>query len=205
VLSIIFLNFAPLTAIMIVIMSLLDDVPIMTIAFDNTPVSDKPIRWEMPRLLGVSAVLGLFSIVESFGLLLIGIRVLSHPHLQEYFGLTDEHQLQTVMFLQLVVGGHLLLFVTRTERWFLMPPFPAVPLLVAIFFTQILAVLMCAFGWLVPSIPWTLIGWVWVYNIAWMFVLGGVRLLTERFAAYRTARQATSAQLVNQSLLPATS
>jgi hypothetical protein len=32
---------------------------------------------------------------------------------------------------------------------------------------------------LVPSISWTLIGWVWVYNLAWMFVLGGVRLITE--------------------------
>ena len=39
VLSTIFLDFQPLTAIMIVIMSLLDDVPIMTIAYDNTPVS----------------------------------------------------------------------------------------------------------------------------------------------------------------------
>jgi H+-transporting ATPase len=37
VLSTTFLRFAPLTAIMIVIMSLLDDVPIMTIAYDNTP------------------------------------------------------------------------------------------------------------------------------------------------------------------------
>jgi H+-transporting ATPase len=200
VLSIIFLNFAPLTAIMIVVMSLLDDVPIMTIAYDNTPVSEQPIRWQMPRLLGVSAVLGLFSIIESFGLLLIGIRALSHPHLQQYFGLADQHQLQTVMFLQLVVGGHLLLFVTRTERWFLLPPFPAAPLVIAIVLTQIVAVLMCGFGWLIPAIPWTLIGWVWVYNIAWMFVLGAVRLMTERFATYRTARQVTSAQLVNQPL-----
>jgi H+-transporting ATPase len=108
VLSIVFLNFAPLTAVMIVIMSLLDDVPIVTIAYDNTPVSDKPIRWQMPRLLGVAAVLGLFSIVESFGLLLIGIRVLSHPHLQQYFGLAGRHQLQTVLFLQLVVPRKLM-------------------------------------------------------------------------------------------------
>jgi H+-transporting ATPase len=56
------------------------------------------------------------------------------------------------------------------------------------------------FGWLVPSIAWTLMGWVWVYNIAWMFVLGAVRLLTERFAAYRTARQAKSVHIVNQPL-----
>jgi H+-transporting ATPase len=199
-LSIIFLRFAPLTAVMIVIMSLLDDVPIMTIAYDNTPVSEKPIRWHMPRLLGVAAVLGLFSIAESFGLLLIGIRVLSHPHLQQYFGLADQHQLQTLMFLQLVVGGHLLLFVTRTERWFLLPPFPAAPLVVAILLTQVVAVLMCGFGWLVPSISWTLIGWVWVYNLAWMFVLGGVRLITERFADYRTGTQVASAYLLNQPL-----
>src|SRR6516165_5841948 len=200
VLSTVFLDFAPLTAMMIVAMSLLDDVPIMTIAYDNTPVSAKPIRWHMPHLLSVATVLGVFSIVETFGLLLIGIRVLSHPHLQDYFGLASEDQLQTVMFLQLVAGGHLLLFITRSERWFFLPPFPAMPLFSAIVLTQILAVLMCGFGWLVPSIPWTLIGWVWLYNIAWMFVLGGVRLLSERFAAYRTARQAMSMHIVNQSL-----
>jgi H+-transporting ATPase len=200
VLSTIFLDFAPLTAMMIVAMSLLDDVPIMTIAYDNTPVSAKPIRWHMPQLLSIAAVLGVFSIVETFGLLLIGIRVLSHPQLQDYFGLASEDQLQTVMFLQLVAGGHLLLFITRNERWFFLPPFPALPLFGAIVLTQILAVLMCGLGWLVPAIPWTLIGWVWLYNIAWMFVLGGVRLLTERFATYRTARQTRSMQIVNQSL-----
>ena len=202
VLSSIFRNFVPLTAVMIVLMSLLDDVPIMTIAYDNTPVSEKPIRWEMPSLLGVSLVLGLFSVVESAGLLWTGIRVLSHPHLQEYFGLASEDQLQTVMFLQLVTGGHLLLFVTRTERWFFLPPFPTAPLSGAILLTQIVAWLMCGFGWLVPSIPWTLIGWVLVYNIVWMFVLGGVRLITERVAAYGTTRQLTSAHIVSQSLQP---
>jgi H+-transporting ATPase len=141
-----------------------------------------------------------FSIVETFGLLLLGIRVISHPRLQDYFGLVTQDQLRTVMFLQLVAGGHLLLFITRTERWFFLPPFPARALFTAILLTQILAVLMCGLGWLVPSIPWSLIGWVWVYNIAWMFVLGGIRLLTERFTAYRTARQARSVHVVNQSL-----
>src|SRR5271157_5651054 len=200
VLSTIFLDFQPLTAIMIVLMSLLDDVPIMTIAYDNTPVSEQPIRWKMPRLLSISVLLGLFSVVESFGLLLIGLRVLSQPQLQEYFGLATQSQLQTVMFLQLVAGGHLLLFVTRTERWFFLPPFPAAPLFSAIVLTQVVAVLMCGFGLLVEPIPWELIGWVWVYNLAWIFVLGGVRLIGERFATYRTARHRKSVSVVNQSL-----
>jgi H+-transporting ATPase len=202
VLASIFLNFAPLTAVMIVLMSLLDDVPIMTIAYDNTPVSKKPIRWQMSRLLGVAMVLGVFSVIESFGLLGIGIRVLSHQHLQEYFGLTSEDQLRTAMFLQLATGGHLLLFITRTERWFFLPPFPAPALFFAILLTQILALLMCGFGWLVPSIPWTLIGWVCVYDIAWMFVLGGVRLIAERFADYGTKRHAKSVRVVNETLQP---
>ena len=44
VLSTLFLGFTPLTAIMIVVMSLLDDLPMMTIAYDNTPVSPRPVR-----------------------------------------------------------------------------------------------------------------------------------------------------------------
>jgi H+-transporting ATPase len=201
VLSTIFLQFTPLTAAMIVVMSLLDDVPIMTIAYDNTAVSEKPIRWRMGRLLGVASALGLFCVVESFGLLLFGVRILSHWELQDFFGLTSEDQLRTVMFLQLVVGGHLLLLVTRTERWFFLPPFPAGRLLLAILVTQVVAVLMCGFGWLVSLISWKLIGWVWAYSVAWMFLLGSVRKIAERFADYRSTRQIKSTKLINEPLL----
>ncbi|MGA7487271.1 MAG: plasma-membrane proton-efflux P-type ATPase [Xanthobacteraceae bacterium] len=202
VLSIIFLDFQPLTAIMIVIMSLLDDVPIMTIAYDNTPVAERPIRWRMPHLLWVAATLGLFSVAQSFGLLLVGMEVLSNPSEQRYFGLFDQSQLQSVMFLQLVAGGHLLLFVTRTDKWFFLPPHPARPLVIAITLTQILAVLMCGLGWLVPAIPWTLIGWIWLYNLAWLLALGGVRLATERLFEGSGARWARSLRLLNRPLQP---
>ncbi len=200
VLSTIFLNFQPLTAVMIVIMSLLDDLPIMTIAYDNTAVSPSPIRWRMPRLLSVSAVLGLASIVQSFGLLLIGMEILSDPGEGSRFGLTDQAHLQTMMFLQLVAGGHLLLLVTRTERWFFAPPYPAAPLFAAIVATQILAVLMCGFGWIVPAIPWALIGWVWAYILLWLAVLGVVRIGLERFLDFRSARRARSVEIVQERL-----
>jgi H+-transporting ATPase len=200
VLSSIFLGFQPLTAVMIVVMSLLDDVPIMAIAYDNTRVSDRPIRWRMPRMLGVSAVLGFFSVVQSFGLLLIGAEVISHPNHREFFDLASMAQLQTVMFLQLVAGGHLLLFITRTERWFFLPPFPAAPLFWAIVITQVVAVVMCATGWLVAPISWALIAAVWAYNVVWMFLMGGVRLVTELFADYGTARHLKNADIVNQAL-----
>ncbi len=202
VLSTIFLDFVPLTAVMIVVMSLLDDVPIMTIAYDNTAVSEKPIRWEMPKVLAVSTVLGLFCIVQSFGLLLVGTEVLSDPHAQALFGLATKPELQTVMFLQLVAGGHLLLFITRTEKWFFQPPYPAMPLVVAILLTQLIAVAMCGFGWLVVPISWTLIGWVWAYNLVWMVIMGGVRILTEGFVNFSTARHVKHVSFLNQSTQP---
>jgi H+-transporting ATPase len=140
--------------------------------------------------------------VQSFGLLLVGVEVLNHPPHRELFDLHSMGQLQTVMFLQLVAGGHLLLFITRTDRWFFLPPFPAAPLFWAIVLTQVVAIVMCAAGWLVAPISWKLIVAVWVYNLAWIFVMGGIRLATERFVDFRTARQLKSANTINQVLYP---
>ena len=81
-------------------------------------------------------MLGLFSVAQAFGLLLLGLEVLSNPAWQAWFALADRAHLQTAVFLQLVVGGHLLLFVTRSERWFFLPPFPAWPLLGAAWAAQ---------------------------------------------------------------------
>jgi len=72
----------------------------------------------------------------------------------------------------------------------------------AIALTQMVAIAMCGLGWLVEPIGWKLIAWVWAYDLAWLFVLGGVRLITERFAEYRTARHSKSVGLVSQTLQP---
>jgi H+-transporting ATPase len=81
-----------------------------------------------------------------------------------------------MMFLQLVAGGHLMLFVTRTRGAFWKPPYPSSRLFFAIVATQIAAVFMCSEGWLVPALPWGIIGFVWVYNLAWMIAQDVVKL-----------------------------
>jgi len=88
----------------------------------------------------------------------------------------DHPHLQTMMFLQLVAGGHLMLFVTRTRGSFWKSPYPNPKLFFAIVATQIAAVFMCSQGWLVPSLPWRIIGLVWGYNLAWMVVQDIVKL-----------------------------
>ncbi|WP_263848942.1 HAD-IC family P-type ATPase [Limosilactobacillus equigenerosi] len=179
VLSAIFLKFTPLTAIMIVIMSLLDDIPIMTIAYDNTSVSDKPIRWQMKQILTTSSILGVVAVIQSMIMLVYEFMAVRSGS-GSIFGITDQSQLQTLMFLQLVVAGHLLLFVTRQSKWFFQRPFPAKALFWAIICTQILAACMCLFGWLVPAISLKTIILIWVYNIIWMFIINIVRLILEK-------------------------
>jgi H+-transporting ATPase len=102
-----------------------------------------------------------------------------NPQWQAWIPLTRD-QVQTALFLQLVAGGHLLLFVVRSRGRFFLPPLPAQPLVLAVLGTQLFAVLMCGFGWFVKAMPWTIIGLVWLYMIAWMFVLDEVKLAVYR-------------------------
>jgi H+-transporting ATPase len=179
-------EFQPLTAVMIIILALLDDIPIMTIAYDNTVIDPKPVRWEMGRVLAVASTLGVTAVIQTFGLLFIGMHYLGDT----LFGARlDPAHIQTMVFLQLVVGGHLMLFLTRTKRFFFLPPFPSAPLFFAIVGTQIFAALMCGFGWLVPQLPWSFIGVVWVYNLIWMFIQDIIKKITYQIVEQRAKHQ----------------
>lgn len=168
--SVVFFEFQPITAIMIVVLALLDDIPIMTIAYDNVPAAARPVRWNMHRILLFASVMGLLSLAETFGLLLIGLRWLGDLNLQADIPL-DARQLQTVMFLQLAVGGHLLLFVVRTKRFLFEPPYPNARLFWAIVATQVAALLICYTGLGVQAIPAAAIAGVWIYCLVWMIIL----------------------------------
>lgn len=169
----------PLTPIMIIALALLDDFPIMTIAFDNAFVSPRPVRWDMKRVLTISSVLGALAVIQSFILLGYGKQVL---HL-------DDEVLKTLMFLQLVVGGHLMLLVTRSKGPFWSRPLPNPKLFAAIAATQVFAAWMAGYGWLVPALPWKWVGLVWVYNLIWMEIQDLVKLGLYRIL-HRSVRKA---------------
>jgi H+-transporting ATPase len=168
-LSILVFNFYPVTAVMIVLLALLNDGAILSIAYGRTHYSDEPERWNMPIVLGIATVLGITGVIASFGLFYLGERV---------FHLSRE-MIQTLMYLKLSVAGHLTIFVTRTRG-----PFwsirPARILLGAVVGTQALATLIAVYGLFMAPIGW---GWallVWGYALAWFLLNDRVKL-----AAYR--------------------
>jgi H+-transporting ATPase len=154
-------NFYPITAIMIILLAFFNDLPIMTIAYDNTWLDPNPVRWDMKRVLSVSTVLGLVGVVETFGMLLIGKRLLN----------LNVDQIQSLIFLKLAVAGHLTLFVARTKRPFMNKPYPAPLLFWSAVGTKAAVTVLVFFGaGLVAPLSWGVIGIVWAYCIVWTFI-----------------------------------
>ncbi len=155
-LSIVVFNFYPITAIMIVMLALLNDIPILSIAYDNTRIQKDPVRWNMQELLIVSTMLGIAGVLSSFTLFFI----LEELHL-------PEPMIQSMMFVKLIVAGHTTIFVTRTEDWFWKRPFPSWILVQSSFWSAVLGTVIGVYGWWVQPIGWKYAGFLWAYAIAW--------------------------------------
>jgi H+-transporting ATPase len=169
-LAILVFNFYPVTAIMIVMLALLNDGAILSIAYDKVHYSNEPEAWDMRRVLGVSTALGIIGVVAAFGLFYLADRVF---HL-------DRAHVQTLMYLKLSVAGHLTIFLTRTRG-----PFwsirPARILWVAVLGTQTVATLIAVYGLFMTPLGWGWAMFVWGYALAWFLVNDRLKLLAYRF------------------------
>jgi H+-transporting ATPase len=168
-LAILVFNFYPLTAVMIVMIALLNDGAILSIAYDNVHYKDKPEAWNMRLVLAISTVLGFIGVIAAFGLFYLGERVF---HL-------DRGRIQTLMYLKLSVAGHLTIFLTRTRG-----PFwsirPAKILWMAVVGTQAVATLIAVYGLFMTPLGWKWAGFVWGYAIAWALLNDRIKLLAYR-------------------------
>ena len=168
-LSILVFNFYPVTAVMIVLLAILNDGAILSIAYDRVRYANRPEAWNMPLVLGIATVLGIAGVVASFGLFYLGERVF---HL-------NREVIQSFMYLKLSVAGHLTIFVTRTRKAFWSIP-PAPILLAAVLGTQSVATLIAVYGIFMAPIGWGWALFVWGYALAWFLVNDRIKL-----AAYR--------------------
>jgi H+-transporting ATPase len=172
-LSIIIVGFYPVTALMIVLLALLNDAPIMTIAVDNVGYSKKPERWNMSVLLMISTILGVIGVVASFTLYYIGLTV---------FGLLPEQggPIQAFIFLKLSVAASLTVYVARTKGHFWERK-PAKLLFMATTTTQILAVIFALFGILIPRLEWYYVIFVLVYAFVWFIITDFIKYYFYKF------------------------
>jgi H+-transporting ATPase len=193
VLAMIVFNFYPITAIMIILLAFLNDVPIMTIAYDRTSIETKPVRWDMHRIITASSVMGLTGVAGSFLMLYIALDLL---HL-------SIPQVQTYIFLKMAVSGHLTLFVARNKGFFLKKPYPAPVMVWSALITKLIGTLLAAYGFgLIAPIGWTEIGLIWGYSIIWAFLTDWAKTRVYRHFSLRAKHHEHFLKTVHSHMMP---
>jgi H+-transporting ATPase len=179
-LVIIAFDFYPLTAVMIIILALLNDLPIMMIAYDNVRIREKPVRWNMRSVLTVASLLGVTGVVSSFLLFIIGTYVFN----------LDAATIQTLIFLKMTVGGHMTIYLARTGvHHFWERPFPSSHLFLTAEITQLIGTLIAVYGVFMTPIGWGLAGFVWGYALLSFIITDVLKTHFFSFARRRYANQ----------------
>jgi H+-transporting ATPase len=156
----------PLTALQIIILALLNDIPIISLATDRVKITNRPSKINARQRFTLSSLYGLVGIAESLILFVIVRNILHMNWLA----------IQTIYFLKLTVSGHMLIYVAHTkEHWFKF--LPSKEVIIATSVTQLIATLLAFSGFLMPTgISIRSIVFVWLWALLWMQIASIVKI-----------------------------
>jgi H+-transporting ATPase len=177
--SILIFNFYPVTAVMVVLLALLNDLPIMMIAYDNAPIASRPVRWDMARVLTIASALGIYGVLESFGMYWI---------VRDYLVLSAP-VVQALIFLKLLVSGHMTIYLTRNKGPIWERPWPSWKLVVPCETTQLIGTLVVVYGLFMAPTGWLLVLMVWGYTLVSFLVASAIKIGVYRLLDHRAAHQ----------------
>ncbi|GAB6073383.1 plasma-membrane proton-efflux P-type ATPase [Nautilia lithotrophica] len=193
-LSIIVFNFYPLTSIMIIVLALLNDIPILAIAYDNTKLRKKPVRWDMHEMLVLSSWLGVAGVISSFTIFyIVMIYLQSHPEsavilpdIPKWVHFEDKSSflafVQSLFFAKMVIAGHGTIYNTRIDDWFFKKPYPSLILFSATFSTRIIGTIIAVYGFgIMTPIGWEWAIFMWIYALSWFVVNDFVKIIVLRY------------------------
>ncbi|HUX35962.1 MAG TPA: plasma-membrane proton-efflux P-type ATPase [Candidatus Paceibacterota bacterium] len=144
----------PLTPLQLILLALLNDLPIISLATDKVKVANRPSKVNVRERLAVSSKFGMVGITNSLLLFFIA-RWLGVPWAM----------IQTIFFLKLTIAGHMLIYVAHTgERWWNF--LPSKEVILATSLTQITATILAVTGFFMGgaiSWKWALAVWIWAF------------------------------------------
>lgn len=170
-----------LPVLTIVIITLLNDGTIISIAYDKVTVSRTPNKWNLPLIFSLAILLGGIACVSSIVMLLIGLTNMpssgGNSLLKDLgFGQWKYGEIMTMIFLKICISNFLTVYSARTKSWF----FTRTPgkFLAISTCTSMLATTIISVYWFLnistgssSSIPdmdpinWAIAAYVWVCNI----------------------------------------
>ena len=164
----------PLEPVQLILLALLNDIPIISLAFNRVKVATIPSKINAKKRLKISTLFGLVGVLNSVLFVFITRNIL-------YF---DWEIIQTLFFLKLTVSGHMLIYVVHTkERWY--KYFPSKQVIWATSITQIIATIFALVGLFMHQVSLTLVILVWIWAFFWMQISEVMKDISEKIGAYK--------------------
>ncbi len=182
--SIIIFHNYPLSAIMIILIALLNDIPIMMIAYDHMRCHSVPVTWNLKEIITISSGIALAGVISTFGLYWMG----------DYYWFNDAPdklaKLSTLAFMGILCGGNLTIYLTRNVGSILQRPLPEIKFLLATLFSQLVGTLLTVYGIKIGKDGFIGIGWkyvlyTWVYILIWFILSMFVKEFLYRMIGYK--------------------
>ncbi len=162
----------PLTPIQLILIAIMNDIPIISLAFNRVKNFSRPAKIRVIERFTLGALYGITGILNSLILFLLMVYVFHFSW----------DVIQTVFFLKLMISGHMLIYVAHTkERWYKF--LPSTQVVFATSITQIAASLMAWIGIFMTGIPLLYILGVWIWSFAWMQMTELTKIVDQRFVA----------------------
>lgn len=152
---------------LIVFIAIFADVATLAIAYDNAPYSPKPVKWNLPKLWGMSIVLGVVLAVGTW--ITLTTTFVNNGGIIQNFGVRDP-----ILFLQISLTENWLIFITRANGPF-WSSIPSWELAGAVFIVDMVATVFCLWGWFIGGqTSIVTVVRVWVFSFGIFCICGGL-------------------------------
>merc|ERR1719450_933074 len=171
-----------LPVLCLVLITLLNDGCILTIAYDKVQPSSTPSIWNLREVVMIAVMMGMMSCFASMMMLIGGLNTITgeSAFFKNFWGgklnlpTLNFAQLQTMLYLTISVLGFLTIFAARTRKLFFSRA-PATPLLIAGVFALAASTAFAATDFVQAvsgadegsALPVEVIGVVWAYCLVW--------------------------------------
>jgi len=160
---------------LVVFIAIFADIATLAIAYDNAPFSKTPVKWNLPKLWGMSLLLGVVLAIGSWIALTTIFVGGEGGGIAQNFGVRDE-----ILFLQISLSENWLIFITRANGPF-WSSIPSWQLTAAILLVDIVATFFCLFGWFQGGHYTSIVAVVriWIFSFGVFCVMAGVYYLLQ--------------------------
>jgi H+-transporting ATPase len=159
---------------LIVFIAIFADIATLAIAYDNAPYSKTPVKWNLPKLWGMSILLGIVLAAGTWITLTTMFVGGENGGIVQNFGRRDP-----VLFLEISLTENWLIFITRANGPF-WSSIPSWQLTGAILLVDIIATLFCIFGWFVGGrTSIVAVVRIWIFSFGVFCIMGGLFYLLQ--------------------------